>query len=161
MISPIPLIIHKNEDDPKKCTARKLKRFDLAEFIGFIPRGAIVLYPDSETRISKKDLSYRSLLAIDVSWNNIDNYNFSEYQVRSLPYLLAANPVNYGKPYKLSTVEALSSSYYIMGMKNISERLLSKFGWGIQFLNLNREPLEEYSKASDSDEIKEIEKQYF
>lgn len=98
MVSGIPLIIHKNEDDPKKCTAKKLKRMNLAQFISFIPGNTIVLYPDSEIRLSRKDASFRYLLALDISWNNIDNYSFKGYQVRSLPYLLAANPVNYGKP---------------------------------------------------------------
>lgn len=160
MISSTPLIIHKNEDDPKKCTARKLKRMNLAQFIGFIPRSAIVLYPDSEIRLSRKDASFRYLLAMDVSWNNIDNYSFEGYQVRSLPYLLAANPVNYGKPYKLSTAEALAASYYIIGMKDVSFKILNVFSWGIQFINLNRNPLEDYSVAVDSDEIKRIEMEY-
>jgi len=160
MISSKPLIVHKNEDDPKKCTARKLKRLNLAEFIGFIPRSAIILYPDSETRISRNDSSFKYLLAMDVSWKNIENYSFTGYQVRSLPYLLAANPVNYGKPYKLSTAEAIAAAYYIMDMKEISFKILNVFSWGIQFLNLNKNPLEDYSKASNSDEIKKIELEY-
>ncbi len=161
MISPIPLIVHKNEDDPKKCTARKLKRLGLAKFIGFIPRSAIVLYPDSDIRISRMDSEYRFLLAMDVSWKNIEKYSFNGYNVRSLPYLLAANPVNYGKPYKLSTAEALAAAYYIIGMKDASQKMLSVFSWGVQFFNLNKNPLEDYSRAGNSDEIKELEKEYF
>jgi len=81
--------------------------------------------------------------------------------VRSLPFLLAANPVNYGKPYKLSTVEAIAASYYILGKKELALKLLQKFSWGIQFINLNVNPLDDYSKAKNSNEIIEIEKQYF
>lgn len=157
----IPLIIHKNEDDPKKCTARKLKRFGLAKFIPFIPKDVLILYPSSKIRISRADTAYRNILAIDVSWENINNYKFNDEQTRSLPYLLAANPVNYGKPFKLSTVEALAAAYYIMGFKDISIKLLEKFSWGLNFIKLNENPLEDYSKAKNSEEIYIIESQYF
>jgi pre-rRNA-processing protein TSR3 len=160
MVGNLPLIIHKNEDDPKKCTARKLKRFKLAVFINRIPRNGVILYSDSPTRLSPADNSFLYLVAVDVSWENVDNYHFTFEKSRSLPYLLAANPVNYGKPYKLSTVEALAAAYYIMGKKEIAIRLLQKFSWGMQFVNLNENPLNDYSKANDSKGIEEIEKLY-
>jgi len=157
----VPLIIHKNEDDPKKCTARKLKRFGLARFVSFVPRHVIVLYPTSKIRLSRADNIYKNILAMDVSWENINNYMFRDENTRSLPYLLAANPVNYGKPFKLSTVEALAASYYIMGFKDISIKLLEKFSWGLNFIKLNENPLEDYSRARNSDEIYVIESQYY
>ncbi len=159
-MEPIPLIIHMNEDDPKKCTARKLKRFHLAIFVNRVGKDTIVLYPTSSIRISKKDSTFRHVLAMDVSWENINKYRFPHENTRSLPYLLAANPVNYGKPYKLSTVEALAASYYIMGYEGVATKLLEKFSWGMNFLKLNENPLKDYSKASDSDEIKKIESEY-
>ncbi len=161
MVRDVPLILYKSEDDPKKCTARKLRRFHLAIFISRIPSRSVILYSDSPVRLSPEDSSSQHLVAIDVSWENVDNYHFPSESTRSLPYMLAANPVNYGKPYKLSTVEAIAASYYILGKKELALRLLSKFSWGIQFINLNQNPLNDYSKARNSAEIREIEKLYF
>jgi pre-rRNA-processing protein TSR3 len=160
MVGNLPLIIYKNEDDPKKCTARKLKRFKLALFINRIPSNSIILYSESHKRLSPADNSFLHLVAIDVSWENVDNYHFPAEKSRSLPFLLAANPVNYGKPYKLSTVEAIAAAYYILGRKETAIRLLEKFSWGMQFVNLNENPLNDYSKANDSNDIEEIEKLY-
>lgn len=161
MLSDVPLILHKNEDDPKKCTARKLKRFGLAIFVNRIPGNSVVLYPSSPTRVSAEDSRYDLMAAIDVSWENIDKHRFPGLNLRSLPYLLAANPVNYGKPYKLSTVEALSAAYYIVGMKEAALKLLQKFSWGMQFIYLNEQPLKDYSAAKNSKEVLEAEKLYF
>ena len=80
---------------------------------------------------------------------------------RMLPLLLAANPVNWGKPGKLSTIEALRSSAYLIGNKTQARRLLSAFRWGERFIELNLEPLEEYSSASSSKELVELQFEYF
>lgn len=161
MIGDLPLILYKNEDDPKKCTARKLRRFKLAIFISRIPSSSVILYSDSPIRLSPEDSFYQHLVAIDVSWENVDNYHFPRKSTRSLPFMLAANPVNYGKPYKLSTVEAIAASYYILGKREVAVKMLQKFSWGLQFINLNENLLNDYSKTKNSKEIEEVEKLYF
>ena len=82
-------------------------------------------------------------------------------QPRMLPLLLAANPVNWGKPGKLSTVEALAASLYLMGRVEQCRELLSKFRWGERFLELNQEPLEAYAAATSSAEMVSLQFEFF
>ena len=77
-----------------------------------------------------------------------------------MPFLVAANPVNFGKPFKLSTVEALAAALVILGLPWQAEAILSKFSWGHVFLDLNREPLAEYASAKDSAEVVKIQAGY-
>jgi pre-rRNA-processing protein TSR3 len=170
MKSRIKLIVyHTNEDDPKKCSARKLKKFGLANLetnIRKIPKGAIILSPFAEKSISKEDMdiAYKyGIIAVDCSWKNAEkSFNLLEIKNngRSLPFVIAANPVNFGKPFKLSTLEAFAAALYILGEVNQAKEILRIYKWSLNFLTLNKEPLEDYRKAKNSNEIIEIMKQY-
>ena len=162
---PLPLLVyHVSQDDPKKNTARKLARFGLAELLDRvqrIPRGAVLLDPFSEKALSREDekaARTRGVVALDCSWKLAEEV-FPEArrrtEPRALPFLLAANPVNYGKPMMLSTVEALCASCHILGEPEQGDLLMSKFGWGHSFLSLNANPLKDYGEAATSREVVE------
>lgn len=79
---------------------------------------------------------------------------------RLLPYLLAANTVNYGKPYKMNTAEATAACLYIVGFKEDAHKLLSPFSYGEEFIRLNFECLEAYSACRDEAEVRQVMQQY-
>jgi len=160
------VVYHANQDDPKKCTTLKLKRFGLVRVVSHLkalPHDAVILNPFSEKAFSPADrwlILSRGLAAIDCSWIHADQaFELSARGTsRALPYLIAANPVNYGTPTKLSTVEALAAALYIAGFRDEAQMILSKFKWGPEFLRLNQRFLDAYAKARDSGEIIELQK---
>ncbi|MBU2559930.1 DUF367 family protein [archaeon] len=163
------LIYHAKQCAPAACTAAKLKKFELAKVFytpGKIPRNSIVLSPFSDKVISREDTKYtkNGLVALDCSWKHAEEVfaNVKKPLVqRALPLLVAANPVNYGKVSKLSTVEALASALYILGEAEQGELLLNKFKWGPGFINLNKALLKSYSKAEKAKDIINIQNEYF
>jgi pre-rRNA-processing protein TSR3 len=66
---------------------------------------------------------------------------------------LAANPVNYGRPFLLSSAEALAAALVLTGFREEAERVLALFKWGHAFWQLNHRLLEEYTSAFTPDEV--------
>jgi pre-rRNA-processing protein TSR3 len=164
-------IYHLNQDDPRKCTATKLSKFGLAKVehrLGLLPYGSVVLNPFAKKALSKEDLNLvikHGILVLDCSWDRAEEMfkilkKGKKMYPRALPFLVAVNPVNYGKPFKLSTVEAFAAALIILGLKSQAERILSIYKWGPHFLELNAEPLEEYANAENSEEIVKIQESY-
>ncbi|MBN1389749.1 MAG: DUF367 family protein [Candidatus Thermoplasmatota archaeon] len=171
MTAPVPLILHLSQDDPKKCSARKMARFNKARIVvrfHDIPYGCLLLDPFSKTALSPADREIvlsRGLAAIDCSWEEAEKVFkkfllFRKVNSRALPILLATNPVKFGKWGELSTLEALAASYYIMGFKEEANEMMSIYTWGHNFIEINREPLEAYSECSNSTEVVEVQKEF-
>lgn len=78
-----------------------------------------------------------------------------------LPLLLAANPVNWGKPGRLTTAEALATVLYLVGEREQAEQVLGAFRWGQRFFELNKEPLDAYALARTSAELVELQFEFF
>ncbi|MCI4371380.1 MAG: DUF367 family protein [Thermoplasmata archaeon] len=150
------IAFHARQCDPKRCTSLRLERLGLMTFVprpSALPRGSILLSPNAERALSPEDTSRairRGLSLLDVSWKRGVFPKVPQAASRALPYLLAANPVNYGKPFVLSSVEALAAALMIFRREDEARALLAKFVWGEQFLLLNREPLDAYANATDS-----------
>ena len=161
-------VYHAKQCDPKKCSTLKLKRHNLLRVVHrarALPRGAVILNPFVAKAFSpadRKRLEKRGLSALDCSWVHAKEvFDVSAYWTpRCLPYLVAANPVNYGKPTKLSTVEALAAALFIAGFSEQAKELLSKFKWGLQFITLNEELLEGYAQAKDSAGVVKVQNEY-
>jgi pre-rRNA-processing protein TSR3 len=154
---------YEGDDDPKKCTARKLARFDeavLHESSCATPYG-VVLNPHADVALSPADADHGRLVALDCSWETAGEAMFElAGEHRALPFLVAANPVNYGQPFQLNTVEAFAAGLTILGEREHAERILSKFTWGHTFLELNEEPLRRYSECEDSSDVVAVQADY-
>lgn len=79
---------------------------------------------------------------------------------RYLPFLYAANTINYGRPYKLNTAEAIAACLYITGYKDDARLMLSPFAYGDEFFKLNLEALELYSNCSCLEEVVHYHSEY-
>ena len=124
----------------------------------FLPKRAIVLNPFSEIAFSPADrqrIEQFGLVALDCSWEHAEKVLLKRVRgtSRGLPILFAGNPVNFGKPTKLTTAEALAAALYIAGFKEEATRLLSIFKWGHTFIEINQGMLEKYATAANSAEI--------
>ena len=162
------------QDDPKKNTAvLASKRGDLTlhKNMKRLPKKGIILEPlcgkvlgpeDHELLTNKNG----SLVGLDCSWAQIEPsvdkvMNRTRLIPRMLPLLLAANPVNWGKPGKLTTAEALAAGLYLVGRKEQARNILGAFRWGERFFELNHEPLEAYSQAKSSSDLVELQFEFF
>ena len=164
------IVFHANEDDPKKCSARKLAKFGYVKLetnIRKTPKDCILLNPFSKKSLSREDKTIaekHGILAVDCSWKNAEKsfeYLNKRCKPRALPFIIAVNPVNYGKPFKLTTLEAFAASLYILDEVERAKEILNLYKWGPHFLELNKEPLEDYRKAENSEEVVQKMKQYF
>ena len=154
------------QDDPKKCTARKMIQMDLARGVGkkfHASDTVIVLNPYAHRVLSPPDRGAKSVLAVDCSWNQAQEVFFRKLggKHRRLPILLAANPTNYSRAGTLSSVEAVAATMYILGEVDEASEYLRIYKWGPNFLTLNQEPLEAYRKSRTEGRVLQAEKDYF
>jgi len=154
------------QDDPTKCTARKMIRMDLARGVSrkfHASDSIVVLNPYAHRVLAPPDKGAKSVLVVDCSWNQAQEVFFRKVggKHRMLPTLLAANPTNYSRRGTLSSLEAVAATMYILGEVEEATRYLSIYKWGPNFLTLNQEPLEAYRKARTEGRVLQAEREYF
>lgn len=149
-----------NQCDPKRCTGARLARRGVFKSMPLRqPFKGLVLSPNGKISLSPADseiLEEYGLSVIDCSWARLAEIPFRQMRAghhRLLPFLVAANTVNYGKPSKLSCAEAAAATLYICGRVDGAKSLMSEFGWGSEFIKLNKELLELYRTAKDASEV--------
>ncbi|KAG6954201.1 hypothetical protein JG688_00012478 [Phytophthora aleatoria] len=153
--------------DSKRCTGRKLCRLGYiksmkpgAHFRGLVlsPAGEHIVSPADRTIVESTGIS-----VIDCSWAKVQELPYKQLRSgvhRLLPFLVAANSVNYGRPHKLSCAEAIAATLYIVGLKQEAIQLMDEFSWGAEFLKINADCLEAYSACNNSAEVVEAQDAY-
>lgn len=170
----VPLhVIHLDQDDPRKCTSRKLARRGLCFLHSDIrnaPKRGILLDPLSGKLIGPDDeISINrgsSIVGLDCSWKEIEPsvdllHKNTNLDCRTLPIVLASNPISWGKPGRLSNVEAFAVCLTIFNRWEQARRILKPFKFRDEFFRLNELPLEAYSNAKSNSDLAEIQWEFF
>jgi len=152
--------------DPRRCSGKRLARQHLitelrvgSRFRGIVlsPKAVQVLSPADKDIVDKGGLA-----VVECSWARLSEIPFSKIaspNERLLPYLIATNPTNYGKPWRLNCAEALAAAFYLTGHDDWAERLLAPFGWGSSFYPVNRHLLERYRTCKDAAGVEKAQEQ--
>ena len=146
--------------DPKRCTGARLARKGIFERMPLKQsfRG-IVLSPEAKVPISPADteiLEKSGMSLIDCSWARLQEIPFRQMSSghhRLLPFMVAANSVNYGRPFKLTCAEACAATLYICGKEDAARKVMEDFSYGEEFFKINRDVLEIYASCQDAEEV--------
>lgn len=82
---------------------------------------------------------------------------FRSFLTETVPYLVAANSVNYGRPWRLNCAEAIAACFFICGHEDWAHEVLAHFSFGEPFLEINAQLLKRYAACSNEEEVKKAE----
>ena len=162
-------VYHTGQDDPRKNTALRLQKAGKAHLFDDVkraPKHAVLLNPFAKNALSREDLDdmrKHGILALDCSWKQAEEafpVLLGSTRSRALPFLVAANPVNYGKPFVLSTAEAIGAALAIVGEMRQARDVLSAVPFGDLFLTINKNPLEDYARCETSAQVVQAQMAY-
>jgi pre-rRNA-processing protein TSR3 len=119
--------------------------------------------PNAKKLLSAADrevLEQYGAAVVECSWVRIKEVPWSKIGgkcERLLPYLVAANPVNYGRPWRLNCVEALAACFCICGHPDWATEILQHFSYGQPFLDINSQLFTRYAACQNEEDIKKAE----
>lgn len=153
--------------DPKRCSGKKLMKLGLMRDLHLGQRhNGVIITPNGKHVVSPADrelLDQYGAAVVECSWARTKEVQWNKVGgkcERLLPYLVAANTVNYGKPWRLNCVEALAAAFYICGHPDWAEQILEPFSYGESFLQINSSLLKKYAACSDEAEVKKTEEEW-
>lgn len=156
-----------NHCDAKRCSGKRLIRLGLMRELHVGQKHAgIVVSPKAKAVLSPADrpiLEQYGAAVVEASWNRIEEVPFSRIggpNQRLLPYLIAANPTNYGRPWRLNCVEALAACFAICGHLDWAEEILATFSYSEAFLEINEAVLKRYAACEDEEGVKRAEEEW-
>ncbi|OTA02266.1 hypothetical protein A9Z42_0025970 [Trichoderma parareesei] len=153
--------------DPKRCSGKKLMKLGMMRELHMGQRhGGVIITPNGKKVISPADrdlMDQFGAAVVECSWARTKEVQWNKVGgkcERLLPYLVAANTVNYGKPWRLNCVEALAAAFYICGHPDWAEQILAPFSYGPSFLEINSSLLKRYAACEDEAGVKRTEEEW-
>ncbi|KAK3376632.1 hypothetical protein B0T24DRAFT_223785 [Lasiosphaeria ovina] len=150
--------------DPKRCSGKKLMKLGLMRELHLGQRhSGVIITPNGKTVVSPADrplLEQFGAAVVECSWARTKEVQWGKVGgkcERLLPYLVAANSVNYGKPFRLNCVEALAAAFAICGHLDWARDVLAPFSYGSAFLEINSTLLRKYAACEDAAAVKKAE----
>lgn len=153
--------------DPKRCSGKKLMRLGYMRPLHMGQRhNGVIITPNGKHTVSPADrelMDQFGAAVVECSWARTKEVQWNKVGgkcERLLPYLVAANTVNYGKPWRLNCAEAVAAAFYICGHADWAEQVLAPFSYGQSFLEINGSLLRKYAACSDEADVKRTEKEW-
>ncbi|TQV98256.1 RLI and DUF367 domain-containing protein [Cordyceps javanica] len=153
--------------DPKRCSGKKLMRLGMMRDLHMGQRhNGVIITPNGKQVVAPDDrelMDQFGAAVVECSWARTQEVQWNKVGgkcERLLPYLVAANTVNYGKPWRLNCVEALAAAFYICGHADWAEQILEPFSYGRSFLDINEALLDKYAACTDAASVKKAEEDW-
>ncbi len=153
--------------DPKRCSGKRLMRLGLMRELHLGQRHlGVIITPNGKQTLSPADaplLDQYGAAVVECSWARTKEVQWSKVGgkcERLLPYLVAANTVNYGKPWRLNCVEALAAAFAICGHLDWAAQVLAPFSYGEAFLEINASLFKKYAACEDEAGVKKAEQEW-
>jgi pre-rRNA-processing protein TSR3 len=156
-----------NHCDPKRCSGKRLLRQGLITNLRLGQRfPGVVITHKAKAVLSPADadlVAQHGAAVVECSWARTQEVSWSRINgaaSRLLPYLVAANTVNYGRPLRLNCAEALAAAFAICGRREWAEAVLAPFSYGEAFFEMNEALLKKYAACKDEDGVKKVEEEW-